>query len=56
MRMAAREVGLQIALRDCSGEAVGRFIYKILVKGEFNVIKFLLYKRFSFSDEELMSS
>ena len=31
-----------------------RSIYKVLVKGMFNVIKFLLYKRFSASQEELM--
>ena len=30
--------------------------YKILVKREFNAIKCLLYKRFSGSHEELMSS
>ena len=34
----------------------GRSIYKILVKEEFNVIKFLFYKKLSASHEELMSS
>ena len=33
----------------------GRWIYKILVKGEFNAIKYLLYERFSASHKELMS-
>ena len=40
-------------LQRSSGE---RSIYKILVKGEFNAIKHLLYKRFSASCEDLMSS
>ena len=34
----------------------GRSIYKMLVKMEFNAIKNLLYKRFSASHKELMSS
>ena len=34
----------------------GRSIYKILVKGKFSAIKCLLYKRFSASHKELMSS
>ena len=33
----------------------GKSIYKILVKGEFDVIKHLSYKRFSASYKELMS-
>ena len=33
----------------------GRSVYKILVKGELNAIKYLFYKRFSPSHEELMS-
>ena len=33
-----------------------RAIYKILVKQEFSAIKRLLYKRFSASHKELMSS
>ena len=33
----------------------GRSIYNILVKGEFNEIKHLFYKRVSANDEELMS-
>ena len=64
MRTVAQETAPQIALRDCSKKAAGedlykitRFytIYKILVKGEFNALKHLLYKRFSASHEELMS-
>ena len=39
-------------LQRSSGE---KSRYKILVKGEFNAIKCLLYKRFSASHEELMS-
>ena len=39
MRTAAREAESQIALRDCSKVAVGKEIYKVLVKGEFNTIK-----------------
>ena len=39
-------------LQRGSGE---RSIYKILVKGEFSAIKHLLYKRFSASQEELMT-
>ena len=31
----------------------GRPIHAILMKGEFNAIKHLLYKRFSFSHKEL---
>ena len=34
----------------------GRLIHRILVKGEFNEIKHLFYKRFSASHKELMSS
>ena len=34
----------------------GRSIYKISVKGEINAIKRLLYKRFSTSHKDLMSS
>ena len=56
MRIAAWETAPQIALRNCSKEVVGkRSIYVILVKGEFNVIKQLSYKRFSASHKELMS-
>ena len=40
-------------LQKASGE---RSIYKILVKGEFNAIKCLLYKWFSASHKELMLS
>ena len=55
MRTAARETVPQIALRDCSEEAVGEGQCMILVKGEFNEMELLLYKRFSASHEELMS-
>ena len=57
MKTAAWEAAPQIALRDCSKEALGggSIIYKILVKGEFNAIMHLLYKRFSAGQEELMS-
>ena len=34
----------------------GRSIYKVFEKGEFKAIKRLLYKRFSASHKELMSS
>ena len=34
----------------------GRSIYKVFEKGEFKAIKCLLYKRFSASHKELMSS
>ena len=38
---------IKIALRDCSKEAVGeKSIHKVLVKGEFNAMKHLFYKRF----------
>ena len=48
IRTAAWETAPQISLRDCSKEAGGgRSIYKVLVKGELNAIKCLLYKRFS---------
>ena len=37
----------EIALRDCSKEAVGgRSVYKTSAKGEFSAIKCLLYKGF----------
>ena len=56
MKTAAWEIASQIALRNCSkSSSRGRSIYKILVKGEFNAIKYLLYKRFSTSPDELMS-
>ena len=37
-------------------DSAGRSICKILVKGEFDAIKPLFYKRLSASQEELMSS
>ena len=55
MRMTAWETAPQIALRDCSKEAVGRNQYKILVKGEFSATKHSFYKRYSASHQELMS-
>ena len=56
LRTIARQIAPHIALRNCSKEVVGkRSIYVILVKGEFNVIKQLSYKRFSASHKELMS-
>ena len=48
MRTASREAAPQIALTDCSKEAVGRRSkYKVLVKADYNNIKHSLYKRFS---------
>ena len=35
MRIAARETVPQVALRNCSKEAVRKVIYVILMKGEF---------------------
>ena len=49
MRTAAGETEAQIALRLLQRGSGGKSIYKILVKGEFNAIKCLLYKRFSAS-------
>ena len=59
MRTVTWETAPQIVLRDCTkdiggGEKVN--IYKILVKRGLNAIKCLLYKRFSASHEDLMSS
>ena len=56
MRTAAQVTAPQIALRDCSKETVGGGQYVILVKGEFRAVKRLIYKRFSASRGELMSS
>ena len=56
MRTVAWETAPQIALRDCSKEAVGEGQYMIFMKGEFSAIRHLLYKRFSASHLELMSS
>ena len=33
----------------------GRSVYKVLVKGEFNITKHSFYKRFFVSHEDLMS-
>ena len=48
MRAAAWEEASQIALKDCSNVAVGesQYIYNVLVKGDFNVMKHSFYKRF----------
>ena len=46
MRTAAWEAASQIAVRDCSKAAVGERQYKVLVKGEFNTMKHLIYRRF----------
>ena len=47
----------QIALRGLLQRGSrGRSINKISVKGEFNSIKCLVYKRFSATHEDLMSS
>ena len=56
IRTATQETTAQITLRECTKEAVGTSVYKILVKGEFSAVKHLLYKSFSASREELMSS
>ena len=56
MRTTVWGTAFQIALRDCFREAWGkRSIHKILMKGEFNAVQCLLYKRFSASHEEPMS-
>ena len=55
MKTSARETVPQIALRAFPKEAVGEGQCKILVKGEVNEMKHLLYKRFSASHKELMS-
>ena len=48
--IAAREAAHQIALRDCSKEAVGGpSIHEVLVKVEFSTVKHSFYKRFSAS-------
>ena len=46
MRTTARQGASQIALRDCSKAAVGKSIFKVLVKGESNAMKHSFYKRF----------
>ena len=56
MRMTAGGTAPHIALRDCSKEAVGEGQYMIFMKGEFSAIRHFLYKRFSASHLELMSS
>ena len=56
MRTAAWEAASQIALRGCSKAASGgKSIYKVLVKGEFNIMKHSFYKRVLVSHEVLMS-
>ena len=56
MRTAAQETASQRTMRNCSKETVGEGQYVTLVKGEFNAIKHLLYKRISARHEELNSS
>ena len=55
MRTEAQELALQIGLRNLQRGSEGRSLNKILVKGQFNAIKCLLYKRFSVSHKELMA-
>ena len=55
MRTAALETAPQRALRLLKRGSQKRSIYKTLVKGEFNAIKRLLYKKFSASHVQLMS-
>ena len=55
MRTAGQQAAPQITLRDHSKEVVGEGQYtQVLVKGEFNANKHLLYKRFSPSHKDLM--
>ena len=56
MRTAAREAASQIALRDCSKDCSGgKTINKVLVKEEFNTMKYSFYKKVFVSLEDLMS-
>ena len=56
MRTAAWETLPQIALRGPLWRGSGgRSVYMILVKGELSAVKHLTFKRFSASQEELMS-
>ena len=56
MRTAAQEAASQIALRICSKAAVGgKSIYKVLLKGQLNTMKYSFYKRFFVNHEDLMS-
>ena len=53
---AAWGAAIPLALRDYfPRRSRGRSIYKVVVKGEFNTIKYLFYKRFFVSHEYLMS-
>jgi len=56
MRTAAQEAASQIALRDCSKAAVGESQYiRFWRRGDFNIMKYPIYKRFFVSHEGLMS-
>ena len=56
MRTAAQETASQRTLRNYSKETVGEGQFVSLVKGEFNAMEHLLYKRISARHEELKSS
>ena len=45
MRTAAWQAASQIALRVRQSSSGGESIYKVLVKGEFNTMKYSIYKR-----------
>ena len=55
MRTADREAVPQIPERLLQSGSGGKSIYKVSVKGEFNVMKHPFYKRFFVSHEDLMS-
>ena len=55
LRTAAWETAPLIVLRDCCKEVVGEGQYIRFLKGKFNAIKCLLYKRLSASHKELSS-
>ena len=47
MKTIAREIAIQIALRNYFSEVWGKVsVYVLLVKGEFNAMKHSFYKRF----------
>ena len=55
MRTAAREVASQIALRDCSKQAVGKVNIKGFGEGGVNTMKHSFYKKVFVSHEDLTS-
>ena len=55
MSTAAWEAASQITERLLQSGSGGKSVYKVLVKGEFNTMKHLFYKRCFVSHEELMS-